>query len=46
MVWYTSGALCAAAALMALVIRRKPVPKPSPVAVRGLPSGSGRATRA
>ncbi|MFD5009302.1 MFS transporter [Streptomyces chartreusis] len=25
MVWYASGALCAAAALMALVIRRKPV---------------------
>ena len=25
MVWYTSGALCAAAALMALVIRRRPV---------------------
>lgn len=26
-VWYASGALCAAAALMALVIRRKPLPK-------------------
>ncbi|WP_405584249.1 MFS transporter [Streptomyces sp. NBC_01092] len=26
MVWYASGALCAAAALMALVIRRRPVP--------------------
>ncbi|MGX6741983.1 MFS transporter [Streptomyces peucetius] len=31
-VWYASGALCAAAALMALVIRRKPVPKLAPVA--------------
>ncbi|MFF3454558.1 MFS transporter [Streptomyces sp. NPDC002730] len=30
-VWYASGALCAAAALMALVIRRKPLPKLSPV---------------
>ncbi|MGW7465855.1 MFS transporter [Streptomyces xantholiticus] len=29
-VWYASGALCAAAALMALVIRRKPVPQPAP----------------
>jgi len=29
MVWYASGALCAAAALMALVIRRRPaVPAP------------------
>ncbi|MFJ9423081.1 MFS transporter [Streptomyces sp. NPDC101249] len=28
MVWYASGALCAAAALMALVIRRRPVPVP------------------
>jgi MFS family permease len=26
-VWYASGALCAAAALMALVIRRRPLPK-------------------
>jgi predicted MFS family arabinose efflux permease len=26
-VWYASGALCAAAALMALVIRREPLPK-------------------
>ncbi|MEU0392052.1 MFS transporter [Streptomyces sp. NPDC006208] len=26
-VWYASGALCAAAALMALVIRRKPLPR-------------------
>ncbi|XEC32871.1 MFS transporter [Streptomyces fradiae] len=31
-VWYASGALCAAAALMALVIRRKPEPKPEPLA--------------
>ncbi|WSB02128.1 MFS transporter [Streptomyces sp. NBC_01794] len=30
-VWYASGALCAAAALMALVIRRKPLPKLEPV---------------
>ncbi|MCX2180952.1 MFS transporter [Streptomyces sp. SKN60] len=30
LVWYASGALCAAAALMALVIRRKPEPKPEP----------------
>ncbi|MFD5783369.1 MFS transporter [Streptomyces sp. NPDC126933] len=29
-VWYASGALCAAAALMALVIRRRPTPKPAP----------------
>ncbi|MGN9793644.1 MFS transporter [Streptomyces sp. OZ13] len=29
-VWYASGALCAAAALMALVIRRKPLPKVVP----------------
>ncbi|MBT2364681.1 MFS transporter [Streptomyces sp. ISL-10] len=29
-VWYASGALCAAAALMALVIRRKPLPKVAP----------------
>jgi predicted MFS family arabinose efflux permease len=29
-VWYASGALCAAAALMALVIRRKPLPKLEP----------------
>jgi MFS family permease len=28
-VWYASGALCAAAALMALVIRRRPLPKPA-----------------
>ncbi|MEU0088382.1 MFS transporter [Streptomyces sp. NPDC006274] len=27
-VWYASGALCAAAALLALVIRRRPLPKP------------------
>ncbi len=27
MVWYASGALCAAAALMALIIRRPPAPK-------------------
>ncbi|MGW2055147.1 MFS transporter [Streptomyces sp. NPDC001840] len=31
MVWYASGALCAAAALMALVIRRPGVPKALPV---------------
>ncbi|MFP1626425.1 MFS transporter [Streptomyces sp. 5K101] len=31
-VWYASGALCAAAALMALVIRRKPLPKVAPAA--------------
>ncbi|MFF8845884.1 MFS transporter [Streptomyces sp. NPDC015127] len=31
-VWYASGALCAAAALMALVIRRKPLPKVVPAA--------------
>ncbi|MFJ8075451.1 MFS transporter [Streptomyces sp. NPDC096176] len=31
-VWYASGALCAAAALMALVIRRKPIPKLEPAA--------------
>jgi MFS family permease len=31
-VWYGSGALCAAAALMALVIRRPPPLKPAPVA--------------
>ncbi|AVZ73659.1 MFS transporter [Streptomyces lunaelactis] len=30
-VWYASGALCAAAALMALVIRRKPLAKLPPV---------------
>ncbi|WP_265562453.1 MFS transporter [Streptomyces hygroscopicus] len=29
-VWYASGALCAAAALMALVIRRRPVRVPAP----------------
>ncbi|QIP85972.1 MFS transporter [Streptomyces sp. Tu 2975] len=41
-VWYASGALCAAAALMALVIRRKPLPKAVPaVAPQGLSSGSG-----
>ncbi|WP_328440091.1 MFS transporter [Streptomyces sp. NBC_00444] len=34
MVWYASGALCAAAALMALVIRRRPVtPAAEPAAV-------------
>lgn len=32
-VWYASGALCAAAALMALVIRRVPPVKPAVVAV-------------
>ncbi|QXE39290.1 MFS transporter [Streptomyces sp. GMY02] len=31
MVWYASGALCAAAALMALIIRRPPTPKALPV---------------
>ncbi|MFI1399358.1 MFS transporter [Streptomyces sp. NPDC020681] len=31
-VWYASGALCAAAALMSLVIRRKPLPTLNPVA--------------
>ncbi|MEU1042639.1 MFS transporter [Streptomyces sp. NPDC005907] len=35
-VWYASGALCAAAALMALVIRRRPV-RPAP-AVAGAPA--------
>ncbi|MFC4609134.1 MFS transporter [Streptomyces maoxianensis] len=30
-VWYASGALCAAAALMALVIRRRPLATPAPV---------------
>jgi predicted MFS family arabinose efflux permease len=32
MVWYASGALCAVAALMALVIRRRPVGAPIPLA--------------
>ncbi|UYQ66538.1 MFS transporter [Streptomyces peucetius] len=32
-IWYASGALCAAAALMALVIRRKPLPKAPRAAV-------------
>ncbi|WP_413777761.1 MULTISPECIES: MFS transporter [unclassified Streptomyces] len=32
-VWYASGALCAAAALMALVIRRKPLPVLTAVSV-------------
>ncbi|MGW6454572.1 MFS transporter [Streptomyces sp. NPDC055078] len=32
-VWYASGALCAMAALMALVIRRRPLPALTPVAV-------------
>ncbi|MEJ8635662.1 MULTISPECIES: MFS transporter [Streptomyces] len=32
-VWYASGALCAAAALMALVIRRKPLPVLSAVSL-------------
>ncbi|MDT0397462.1 hypothetical protein RM705_22625, partial [Streptomyces sp. DSM 41636] len=31
-VWYASGALCAAAALMALVIRRRPEPALTPTA--------------
>lgn len=32
-VWYTSGALCAVAALMSLVIRRRPVAAPAAMAV-------------
>lgn len=33
LVWYTSGALCALAALMSLVIRRRPVAAPAAAAV-------------
>jgi predicted MFS family arabinose efflux permease len=33
MVWYVAGALCAVAALMALVIRRRPVAGVGPMAV-------------
>jgi hypothetical protein len=32
-VWYASGALCAAAALMALIIRRRPPAPLAPAAV-------------
>jgi predicted MFS family arabinose efflux permease len=32
-VWYTSGALCAVAALMSLVVRRRPVAAPAAVAL-------------
>ncbi|MDL5202204.1 MFS transporter [Streptomyces sp. ALI-76-A] len=35
MVWYASGALCAAAALMALVIRRRPVAAADPLVGAG-----------
>ena len=49
-VWYASGALCAAAALMALVIRRRPAARtlpggaarPCPIAYRSGPGDGGR----
>ncbi|MFI6285980.1 MFS transporter [Streptomyces sp. NPDC051018] len=41
-IWYASGALCAVAALMALVIRREPLPvlAPGPLPVAGGPAGT------